>query len=187
MSLNTGRFNSVNPHLPSGVDIVHDKENDVKLAHFNWFSSKASGSLGASRPSARVVKMALGRQGDVECVSMPDELCMQSLLSFLGRLVICISGKDINVVITDDHKILVELACSTALAAAFKPALFDSLVPSKDSSGKRTVVFIVCGGFKISLDDVTTYREVVNKDVRDNGVDWEILCSNGRKVKVNKL
>jgi L-serine/L-threonine ammonia-lyase len=86
MSLNNGRFNSINPLLPVGVDIVYDKENDVKLAHFNGFSSKASGSLGASQPSARVVKMALGRQGGVECVSVPDELSMQSLLSFLGML-----------------------------------------------------------------------------------------------------
>jgi L-serine/L-threonine ammonia-lyase len=86
MSLNNGRFNSLNPLLPSGVDIVHDKENDVKLAHFNGFSSKASDSLGASQPSARVVKMALERQGKVECVSIPDELSMQSLASFTGML-----------------------------------------------------------------------------------------------------
>ena len=86
MSLNNGRFNSTDPLLPVGVDIVYDKENDVKLAHFNGFTSKASGSLGASQPSARVVKMALGRQGGVECVSVPDELSMQSLLSFLGML-----------------------------------------------------------------------------------------------------
>lgn len=84
MSLNNGRFNSISPRLPSGVGIVHDKENDVKLAHFNEFSSKASGSLGASQPSAKVVKMALGRQGNVVCVSIPDELSMQSLVSFIG-------------------------------------------------------------------------------------------------------
>ena len=83
MSLNKGSFN-VNPPLPAGVDIVHDAENNVKLAHFSRFSSKASGSLGASQPSARV-KMALGRQGGVKCVSMPDELSMQSLVSFLGK------------------------------------------------------------------------------------------------------
>ena len=85
MSLNNGSFSDVNPLLPAGVEIVYDRENDVKLAHFNGFSSKASGSLGASRPSARVVKMALARQGGVECVSMPDELSMQSLVSFLGE------------------------------------------------------------------------------------------------------
>jgi L-serine/L-threonine ammonia-lyase len=83
---------------------------------------------------------------------------------------------------------MVELACSTTLAAAFKPVLFDSLVPWKDSIGKRTVVFIVCGGFKISLDEVAKYREIVDKDLRDLdiSVDWEILRGDGRKVKVSK-
>lgn len=169
MSLNNGRFNSISPRLPSGVGIVHDKENDVKLAHFNEFSSKASGSLGASQPSAKVVKMALGRQGNVVCVSIPDELSMQSLVSFI-----------------DVHRMLVELACSTALAPAFKPALFDSLVPRKDSGEKRTVVFIVCGGFKISLDDVAKFQEMLDEDLRDNRVGWEVLCGDGRKINVNK-
>jgi len=83
VSLNNG---SINPILPSGVDIVHDEAHGVRLAHFNKFSSKASDSLGASQPSAKVVKMALERQGGVECVSVPDELSMQSLVSFIGIL-----------------------------------------------------------------------------------------------------
>jgi L-serine/L-threonine ammonia-lyase len=85
----------------------------------------------------------------------------------------------------DDHRILVELACSTTLTPAYKPALFDGLVPRTDSAGLRTVVFIVCGGFKISLDNVAKYQAVVDKDVRD-GVDWEVLLGDGRKVKVEK-
>lgn len=88
MSLNKGGSITANSNpldfFPPGVDIVRDKDTDLKLAHFNGFSSKASGSLGASQPSARVVKMALERQGSVQCVSIPDELSMHSLLSFLG-------------------------------------------------------------------------------------------------------
>ena len=68
------------------VHAVHDVENGVTLAHFDTFTSKASGSLGASQPSARVVKMALERDGGVKCVSVPDELSMQTLVSFAGRL-----------------------------------------------------------------------------------------------------
>ena len=81
---------------------------------------------------------------------------------------------------------LVELACSTTLVPAYKPGLFDDLVPPKDSGEKRTVVFIVCGGFKISLDDVAIYRDIVDKDVRDNGDSWEVLRNGGKKLKVEK-
>jgi L-serine/L-threonine ammonia-lyase len=42
--------------LPPGVDVIHDKENDLYLAHFNSFSSKASSSLGASQPSVGMMK-----------------------------------------------------------------------------------------------------------------------------------
>jgi len=71
MSLNSTKDEIL---FPEDADVFHDRENDVKLARFNRFSSKASGSLGASQPSAKVVKMALERQGDVKCVSVPDEL-----------------------------------------------------------------------------------------------------------------
>lgn len=84
MSLNGERFNNVDQNLPAGVNVVEDEETGVKLAHFNGFTSKASGSLGASQPAARVVKMALERKGGVKCVTVPDELSMQALLSFAG-------------------------------------------------------------------------------------------------------
>lgn len=84
MSCNNGRFNSVDKALPDDVEVVYDKANDVTLAHFKRFRSKASGSLGASQPSPRVVKMALERQGGVTCASLPDELSMQTLVTFTG-------------------------------------------------------------------------------------------------------
>ena len=47
---------------------------------------------------------------------------------------------------------LVELACAAALSPAYNPALFRKLIPP---SGKRvTVVFIICGGFKVSLEEM---------------------------------
>jgi L-serine/L-threonine ammonia-lyase len=70
--------------LPEGVTAVHDEVHDVKLAHFSAFSSKASGSLGASLPAAGVVKRALERAGRVICVSVPDELSMQAASLFAG-------------------------------------------------------------------------------------------------------
>lgn len=86
MSLNNGRFNCVNKTLPRGVNLVHDEANDVALAHFEGFSSKASGSLGASQPSARVVKMALERKGGIKCMTVQDELSMQAATCFAGNI-----------------------------------------------------------------------------------------------------
>ena len=82
--LNGRRFNNNDESLPPGVEVVFDETNAVRLAHFNTFTSKASGSLGAAQPAAQVVKMALERQGRVTCVSVPDELSMQTLVSFTG-------------------------------------------------------------------------------------------------------
>ncbi|KAG6829843.1 hypothetical protein H0H92_003286 [Tricholoma furcatifolium] len=168
MSMNEGRFNSVKRSLPSDVSVLENQEYDVTLAHFNTFSSKASGSLGASDPSARVVKMALTRPGGVVCGSIPDELAMQALTTF-----------------ADDQKLLVELACSTTLAPAYKPALFDKLVPLKSSGEKRTVVFIVCGGFKISLEEVQQFGRQVDEDKAKGGT-WSVLMNDGSTFEVDK-
>lgn len=82
MSLNGGRFNSEKKVLPPGANLVYNEENKVHLAHFTGFSSKASGSLGASEPAPKVVNMALERKGGVKTVSVPDELSMQTLAFF---------------------------------------------------------------------------------------------------------
>ncbi|KAJ6455823.1 tryptophan synthase beta subunit-like PLP-dependent enzyme [Mycena sanguinolenta] len=148
--------------LPKGVTVVHDKTHDVKLAHFSSFSSKASGSLGASQPSAGVVKKALERTGRVICVSVADELSMQAAYLF-----------------ADDHKILVELACSTTLVAAYRKELFDRLVPP--TGANRTALFIVCGGFKVSFDDMVQYR--AQFDACDDLL--EVYCD-GEAVKIQK-
>jgi L-serine/L-threonine ammonia-lyase len=85
MSLNNGRFNSEKKVLPPGVNLVYNEEHSVHLAHFTFFSSKAAGSLGASEPTAGVVKMALERVGGVKTTSLPDELSMQALASFASE------------------------------------------------------------------------------------------------------
>lgn len=90
----SGSFSNVDGSLPAGVDIVYDEANEVTLAHFNELKSKASGSLGASQPSAIVVKMALERIGEVSCVSVPDELSMQAFVSFASTLRSCLTEID---------------------------------------------------------------------------------------------
>lgn len=85
VALNGGRFNSEKKVLPPRVSLVHNEENDVYLAHFATFWSKASGSLGASEPAPGVVKMALERAGGIKTISVPDELSMAALASFAGE------------------------------------------------------------------------------------------------------
>ena len=73
----------------------------------------------------------------------------------------------------DEHKILVELACSTTLAPAYSPELFSKLVSPSPS---KTVVFVVCGGFKISLAELEEYRDIV-EDKTGGRTHWDVLCN----------
>ncbi|KAJ8515516.1 hypothetical protein ONZ45_g7063 [Pleurotus djamor] len=138
--------------LPQDVVPIENEEDGLKLAFFEKFSSRASGSLGASSPAPGVVKMALGRAGGIKCVSIPDELGMKAGLLF-----------------TDEHKMLVELACSTTLAAAYVPSLFRKLVPPD----AKKAVFVVCGGFKVSLGEMAEFKGIVEARQEKK---WEVLC-----------
>ena len=81
---------------------------------------------------------------------------------------------------TEDHKILVELACAATLSPAYNPTLFRKLVPQTE---KRTmVVFIVCGGFKISLADLEEYKGIVASEAAA-GKGWDIAY-NGERFTV---
>ncbi|TFY83456.1 hypothetical protein EWM64_g569 [Hericium alpestre] len=153
---------------PDNVTTRHDDDHDVKLAHLHRLTSKAT-SLGATEPSAEVVRMALDRTGGVKCVSIPDELAMQVAGSFV-----------------DDHKMLVELACSATLAPAYKGSLLSHLIPAPQASSERwrRLVFIVCGGFKISRSEMREYDEIVARDLAAGG-DWTVLVD-GAALNVEK-
>jgi len=64
----------------------------------------------------------------------------------------------------EDHKFLVELACSTALVPAYKPQIFDAICPPAGNKS-RTVVFIVCGGSKISLQEMAKYHNTADLSI----------------------
>lgn len=46
------------------------------------------------------------------------------------------------------------------------------------------MVFIVCGGFKISLAEMEEYRDIVRADI-EKGDSWQVLY-NGEEVSVGK-
>ena len=87
---------------------------------------------------------------------------------------------DLDVV--DEHKILAELACSTMLVPAYSPNLFAKLVAPSASGVLKTVVFIVCGGFKTSLAEFEEYHVIVEKAKKDR-THWDVLC-NGEQWKI---
>jgi L-serine/L-threonine ammonia-lyase len=153
----------------------------VAVARVSRFNSRASGSLGVSIPAPHVVKLALERKGAVRCVTVPDEMSMQTLLRVAGMR--CVSSHDYisDGTYPEDHKFLVELACSTTLTPAYNQAFFSSLLaPTKP----RVVVFIVCGGFKISLEEMLEYQALLDDDMR-HGAAWEVFCD-GERWQVNK-
>ncbi|KAL1742798.1 tryptophan synthase beta subunit-like PLP-dependent enzyme [Schizophyllum fasciatum] len=170
MKLNRPSGTDETQALPTNVTVVQDESTGLKLAHFNGFSSRASGSLGASQPAAGVIKMALEHAGGVRTCSVPDGLAVQACVKF-----------------ADEHKMLVELACAVTLTAAYNATLFNELVPVKSgqAAADRTVVFVVCGGFKVSLEEVERYRQEVAADLKAGGV-WDVLSDQGKVTKIEK-
>ncbi|KAF9533662.1 tryptophan synthase beta subunit-like PLP-dependent enzyme [Crepidotus variabilis] len=169
LSLNANRFNSVERKLPEGVSLVHDSTHGVYLAHLSSFSSKASGSLGASQPSGGVVKMALERTGRVLTHRVPDELSMEALIAF-----------------ADNQKILVELSCATALVPAYHPTLFGKImetVPRMNQEEAPVVVFIVCGGFKIDLVTMAEYQNDIAA-IKTSIDEWIVKCDDGELFRI---
>jgi L-serine/L-threonine ammonia-lyase len=84
--------------------------------------------------------------------------------------------------VTGDHKMLVELACSASLSVAYNQELFDRVIPHSKLGRKRTVIFIVCGGFKISRAEVNEYEQLVKQDTSQV---WNVRID-GREVGVPK-
>lgn len=61
---------------------------------------------------------------------------------------------------TDDHRMLVELACGAVLAA-----IYEDIIPKLQTEGKlkdniESVVVIVCGGASITLQSLLEYKKL---------------------------
>ena len=91
----------------------------------------------------------------------------------------------------DEHKVLTELACATALTPAYEPGLMDHLweaIPAEN--GLRNAVFILSGGFNVSLAEMDEYREILRRDIEAGETSWECFCNgipvNVKKVKANR-
>jgi L-serine/L-threonine ammonia-lyase len=164
-------LNKINIPVESEVSVVLDIEHNISLAKLPRIASRA-GSLGATSPSAQCVKMALQRSGPVTCVSVPDELSMIAALSFASRSprVIGANSAGLKKFSIDDHQIMAEMSCSTTLVAAYVPGLLRHHILRGEA---ENIVFIYCGGSKISVDDLAEYHTIVESlietDVRVQG------------------
>ncbi|KAG8908006.1 hypothetical protein FRB99_001173 [Tulasnella sp. 403] len=121
--------------------VVDDNAHQVKVAHLSQLTSKAY-CLGATSPSAGVLRLAVDRQGPVTCVCTTDITSMRTLVDFL-----------------DEHRMMVELACATALTPAYDTRILDSVLPTVRGNEESTIVFVACGGIGVSLKQVVEYRE----------------------------
>ena len=73
---------------------------------------------------------------------------------------------------------IVELACSTTLMPAYSKNLFERLVPQKADGTKAVVVFVVCGGFKIALEDIAEYQTLLASSLASNKTgSHEVFCN----------
>lgn len=137
-----------------------------------------SGRVSAVSESGQNSSRKTGRHTMCECTGRVEyasrcPFCRYAYLSYHRHS--CLPER------AEDHKFLVELACATTLTPGYNLRLFDKLIPKVEGGEKRTVLFIVCGGFKVSLDDMAEYRRLADVP----GDVWEILC-NGEHVRIEK-
>ncbi|KAG2071654.1 tryptophan synthase beta subunit-like PLP-dependent enzyme [Suillus decipiens] len=156
IAINTRNFTSKVPIMPSTevedsspytVKIV--EELHVAIPYMKALKSRAA-SLGASSPAPGVVRMAVDRAGGIKCACIPDEMAMHTARLF-----------------GNDHKILTELACSTTLTPGYNREFLSLILGptfstlSPEERKEKCLVFVVCGGVKISFEEMREFEEIV--------------------------
>ncbi len=81
---------------------------------------------------------------------------------------------------------LVDLVSSTTLIPAYNPKLFIILVTTKADVSPVNVVFIVCGGFKISLEELAESQTIIDTEQRIGGPTWQTLLD-GEVLDIPKM
>jgi len=176
-SLNTQGFSSKKLTLPSDIPpdapytVQTCEEHQVAVPHMNALTSRAT-SLGITSPAPGAVRMALNHAGGVTCVSIPDELAMFAARGF-----------------SDEHKFLLELACSTTMAPAYSHELFWRILDpmsklSDEEKQRKNVIFVVCGGVKVTSDELSGYAQILDRAAEVER-EWKVVCS-GEEICVQK-
>lgn len=182
ISINARNWNAKTA-LPHESQESYDQEANVRIVSVR-ITSKAT-SLAATSPSASVVRAALLRKADTICVTIPDEMAMSTACLFAGKRSFSKHRVCLVTIFKEDHKILAELACSTTLSLAYHPDLFMRIretyfVRGDGNMGRKNVVFIVCGGVKISAGEIHEYENELQELLRQGEKAWEVFCNGER-------
>lgn len=177
IAINTRNFTSKVPVVPSvevedstpyTVEIV--EEHNIAIPHMKALKSRAA-SLGASSPAPGVVRIALDRAGGIKCACVPDEMAMHTARLF-----------------GDDHKMLTELACATTLTPGYNREFLECILGptfsalSPEERKEKCLVFVVCGGVKISFEEMREFEEIVTAQGQSY---WRVQIS-GEETQVPK-
>ncbi|KAG1723544.1 tryptophan synthase beta subunit-like PLP-dependent enzyme [Suillus paluster] len=196
IAINTQDFTSKVPIMPSTqvedsspytIEIVG--EYNVAIPHMKSLKSRAA-SLGATSPAAGVVRMAVDRAGGIKCVCVPDEMAMRTARLFGGESP-CDVKRYANAItiLPDDHKMLTELACSTTLTPGYNREFLSHILGPKFSAlspeerKEKCLVFVVCGGVKISFEEMREFEEIVAAAQVENS--WRVQID-GEEIQVPK-
>lgn len=178
IAINTRNFTSKVPVVPSAevedsspytIEIV--EEHNIAIPHMKALKSRAA-SLGASSPAPGVVRIALDRAGGIKCACVPDEMAMHTARLF-----------------GDDHKMLTELACATTLTPAYNREFLERILGprfsalSPEERKEKCLVFVVCGGVKISFEEMREFEEIVGAAQGQSY--WRVQIS-GEETQVSK-
>ena len=114
------------------------------------------------------------------CVQIPDELAMLACLNFAGVLKRnphqLLEPASLTRRALDEHKTMVELAAGATLSVAYSVDLFSKIFTDIPSEKRRTIVFVVCGGFKITLADLNSYRTHLEAHQAEEFLMWIDEC-----------
>ena len=89
----------------------------------------------------------------------------------------------------DEHKFLLELACSTTMAPAYSHELFWRILDpmsklSAEEKQRKHVIFVVCGGVKATPNDLSDYAQILDRAAEVER-EWKVVC-NGTEICVQK-
>lgn len=89
----------------------------------------------------------------------------------------------------DEHKFLLELACSTTMSPAYNHELFWRILDpmselSAEEKKKKNVVFVVCGGVKVISDELSEYAQILDRAAEVER-EWKVVC-NGTEIYTQK-
>jgi L-serine/L-threonine ammonia-lyase len=91
-------------------------------------------------------------------------------------------------ILIDDHKMLTELACATTLTPGYNREFLERILGprfltlSPEERKEKCLVFVVCGGVKISFEEMREFEKIVTAQGQSY---WRVQIS-GEETQVPK-